>query len=244
MQTKLLYLEDFTSTESRGVVVETKTHEDGRRIVVLDQTLFYPQGGGQPYDQGIIEGKAGKFAVDEARFVEGTVKHIGTFQGGSFAMGDEVTCRVNKERRELNSRLHSAGHVVDVAVDVLKLGWTPGKGFHFPEGPYVEYAGDLAGADPEELKKKIEASCNDILREDRTTTVVFMDKDKMSTVCRFVPDYIPEGKPARVVMFGDFGMPCGGTHVTHLGEIGGITIRNVKAKGQGPIRVGYDVSRI
>ncbi len=80
------------------------------------------------------------------------------------------------------------------------------------------------------------------MKEDRATRLLFVDKDKMKEVCHFVPDYIPEGKPARVVMYGDFGVPCGGTHVSSLGEINQIVIRKIKAE-KGNVRVAYDVSR-
>ncbi len=101
----------------------------------MDGTIFYPQGGGQPYDQGVIESAKGKFLVEEVRFVDGIVKHIGMFERGSFEKGDEVTCHVDKARRDLHSRLHSAGHIVDMGMTELGLGWIPGKGYHFPDGP-------------------------------------------------------------------------------------------------------------
>ncbi|MEK7173608.1 MAG: hypothetical protein AAB710_00840 [Patescibacteria group bacterium] len=129
-----------------------------------------------------------------------------------------------------------------MAVTALKLNWVPGKGYHFPEGPYVEYAGSLDGLDKEKLKTDIENLCNKFVEENRETKLIFMDKEKMKEVCHFVPDYIPEGKPARVVMYGDFGVPCGGTHVGHLGNIRKMTLRKIKAEGKN-IRVGYDVER-
>ena len=77
--TKLLYFEDFTLLKFDSKVTDV-SEENERTIIVLDQTVFYPQGGGQPYDKGVIENPSGKFLVEEVRFLEGTVKHIGTFQ--------------------------------------------------------------------------------------------------------------------------------------------------------------------
>ena len=57
-----------------------------------------------------------------------------------------------------------------------------------------------------------------------------------------VPDYIPTDKPCRVVMYGDFGVPCGGTHVANLSELVSMTIRKIKSE-KGNIRVAYDVKR-
>ncbi len=239
--TKLIYLEDFNLVTSDAKVFEV-TEENGKKIVILDQTIFYPQGGGQSYDKGRIEGSSGKFLVEEVRFVDGIVKHIGAFESGSFKVGESVKCLVDKSRRTLHSRIHSAGHVVDMAVTDLKLSWVPGKGYHFPEGPYVEFIGSLDGLDKEKLKIDIENLCNKFVEENRETKLLFIEKEKMKEVCHFVPDFIPEGKPARVVMYGGFGVPCGGTHVGHLGDICHMTIRKIKAEGAN-VRVGYDVER-
>lgn len=240
--TKLLYLEDFDVLACTARV-ESVTEDNGQTVVILDQTSFYPQGGGQPYDLGTITTDDGTiFQVSEVRFVDGLVRHIGQFQGAPFAAGDTVTCAVDSDRRDLHSKLHSAGHVVDMAVHALKLPWIPGKGYHFPNGPYVEYEGTAAPEDRERLKKDIEEKCNELIAQGAAAKILFVDKDKMAEVCAHVPDYIPEGKPARVILFGGFGVPCGGTHVKNISELKHITIRKVKPSGKN-IQVGYDIDR-
>lgn len=239
--TKLLYLEGFNLLDFEAKVLDV-VEENGGTVVVLDQTSFYPQGGGQPYDKGTIESSSGRFLVEEVRFVDGLVKHIGKFETGTFAKDEQVKGVIDKERRELHSRLHSAGHVVDMAVTELNLNWVPGKGYHFPEGPYVEYVGNLEGFDKEKLKNDIENLCNKFVSEGRETKLIFASKEEMKSLCRIVPDNIPEGKPSRVVMYGDFGVPCGGTHVNKLSDIKTITIRKIKIEGTN-VRVGYDVER-
>jgi Ser-tRNA(Ala) deacylase AlaX len=239
--TKLTYLENSDLLLADATVLEMSV-ENGRNIVVLDQTIFYPQGGGQPYDKGAVEGEDSKFIVEEVRFADGIVKHIGKFEGRSFKSGEIVKCAVDAEHRLLNSRLHTAGHVVDMAVTELKLNWVSSKGYHFMDGPYVEYTGSFDAADKDKLKSEIEIFCNKFIVEDRKTEVRFMDKENLGEVCKFVPDYIPEGKPARVVMYGNFGVPCGGTHISHLGVVRHITIREIKMKS-GNIRVSYEIER-
>lgn len=239
--TKLLYLEqlDLLNATAR---VQAVLHENGRDYVVLDQTCFYPQGGGQPYDQGKITSPNSVFEVREVRFVDGIVKHIGGCANGNFAANEEILCSVDPVRRMLHSRLHSAGHVVDMAVAEQGLSWKPGKGYHFPEGPYVEYAGSLEGINNEHLKKDIEASCNRAIANGLPTTLQFMDQEAMRRVCRFVPENLPKGKPGRVVLFGDFGVPCGGTHVANLSLLKQMVIRKIKQEKQ-TVRIGYDVTR-
>jgi len=240
--TKLLYLEDFTKLEGEGSVVDV-LRENDKDVVVLDQTILYPQGGGQPYDQGMIELGDVKFKVEEVRFVDGIVKHIGVLENGTFQKGEAVKCFIDKDRRFLNSRLHSAGHVVDMAMRQVAPEWIPAKGYHFPDGPYVEYMATLEGKDKEDLKKKLEKLCNTFIKVGREVKVAFMSTDEMKSVCHFVPDYIPKDKPSRVVMFGDFGIPCGGTHVKNISEIQSMSIRKIKANGKDVVRVGYDISR-
>jgi Ser-tRNA(Ala) deacylase AlaX len=195
--------------------------------MILNETIFYPQGGGQPYDQGTIQNESGKFMVEEVRFVEGVVKHIGT--GHKFQIGEQVSLNVDESRRKLHMRLHSGGHVLDMAVNKLGLGWKPGKGYHYPDGPYIEYEGNFEESEKENLREKIEAAANEFTAEGIATTI------------KFLPDQLVNGKPARVVLYGTFSVPCGGTHVANLKDIGSITIRKISNK-KGLVRVAYQVS--
>ena len=237
--TKLLYMEDMQQF-SCDAHVESIDEIDGRTIVYLDQTVFYPQGGGQPYDAGTVSSPNTEFVTEEVRFVDGKVLHIGHFEGSSFIQGESITCHVDGARRQLNARLHSGGHVVDMAVNELGYDWVPGKGYHFPQGPYVEYKADLGDEPKEEVIEKLNKTMSDILSRGIKTEVRYMPKEEMSRYCRHVPDFLPEGKPSRIVLYGDFGVPCGGTHVAQLQDIGTETIRKIKTQA-GNIRVSYEI---
>lgn len=238
--TKLIYLEHMDQTTGQAIIQDV-LEEDGKQVVVLDQTIFYPQGGGQPYDQGIITSNNGKFIVSEVRYIDGIVKHIGNFESGTFAKAENVSLEVNPERRLLNARLHSAGHLVDVAVNTLKPDWIPGRGYHFPDGPYVEYAGTIDDTEKEQFIKDLEKIINQKISEQIPVTIKFVDKSELSTYCRHVPENIPEGKPIRLVLFNDFAIPCGGTHVDNLTVLKSETIRKIKG-GAGTVKISYDVS--
>lgn len=241
MATTLLYLEDAAQLSFQATLVAVRDI-DGRTALVVDQTHFYPQGGGQPADRGVIAGPGGAFTVTDTRFVDGEVLHYGTFAEGHLEVGAAVEGRIDAERRALHARLHSAGHVLDLAVRSIGLTWEPTKGYHFPEGPYVEYHGSLDDIDRTALAASLADACARIVAADAPVTVRFMPREEMTTVCAHVPTDLPPGKPARVVLFGTDGTPCGGTHVAHLGMIGAITIRKVKAEGTGSVRIGYDVA--
>lgn len=239
--TKLLYLENMDILETDAVIMDV-LEEEGKQVVILNQTIFYPQGGGQPYDQGEITSEKSKFIVEQVRFIDGVVKHIGMFKSGNFKKSDKVTLSVNPERRLLNSKLHSAGHLVDVGIYALKPDWIADKGFHFPDGPYVEYKGEIDENEKENFKQKLEKECNEIIQMNLVVSVVICEKNDLSKYCRHVPENIPEGKPIRIVLFNDFGVPCGGTHVSSLSEIKSMSIRKIKVE-KGTIRISYDVEK-
>jgi Ser-tRNA(Ala) deacylase AlaX len=225
MQTKLIYMEHMHQHTCTATIINVKK-EGGVATVVLDQTVFYPQGGGQPYDTGVISNDHGVFSVTEVRYDDGVVNHIGTFEVGEFSVGETVTCEVDVDTRKIHTRLHSAGHLLDIAIKDLNLKWKPGKGYHFPQGPYIEYAGSLHGKEVTELIQEIERKSQEIIERNIQTRVDFSDTKTQN------------GKPLRVVYYGDTGIPCGGTHVANLKDISEVTIRKIK-QDKGTIKLSY-----
>lgn len=236
-QTELVYMSHMDLLTCEAIVLDVQQKNE-KVVVVLNRTVFYPQGGGQPYDTGTISSQTGEMVVEEVRYVDGFVHHIGV-QTGKIEVSQTIQCKVDAKRRKLNSRNHSAGHVIDMAIVSLGLGWTAVKGFHFPEGPYIEYRG-LLDQNTAEVKDGIEKGANKSITN-TSTRVAFMDQEKMREINLNVPEYLPKGKPTRVVFYKDFGVPCGGTHVQNLKEIGLISIRKLKVK-KDIIRVSYSIS--
>ncbi|OGZ43084.1 MAG: hypothetical protein A2719_01850 [Candidatus Ryanbacteria bacterium RIFCSPHIGHO2_01_FULL_45_22] len=231
MNTELLYMKNMSQIQCSSKIVDH--HQDGdKTILVLNQTIFYPQGGGQPYDTGSIKSRDGNlvFRVQEVRFIDGVVHHIGVIENGDLSIGMEVNCFVDEDRRRLNTRIHSAGHLIDMALKELNIDWTPGKGYHFPQGAYVEYHGKIDGLDIEKLKTKIEKKCNEIISRNIETKIVF-DENKLQN-----------GKQMRTVFYGEYGIPCEGTHVSNLKEIISSGIRKIK-KEKDAIRVSYSIGK-
>jgi alanyl-tRNA synthetase len=77
METGLLYLDNTYLFESSGKILRCEEDTDGYKVLVLDQTNFYPQGGGQPFDTGIIQCGNATFRVKSVRFSGGEVIHRG-----------------------------------------------------------------------------------------------------------------------------------------------------------------------
>lgn len=237
MPTERLYMTDMSVLESTGSVLSVETEGDAHRVV-LDRSPMYPQGGGQPADHGVITGSRSSFHVEDVRSSVGEVVHSGTFEGSPFEPGESVTVSVDAERRTEMNRLHSAGHLIDMAVLALGHDWTPARGYHFPDGPYVEYTGDAADVDPDQLARKIERECTSIVSRNLPTSIRFVAADSGDPALRFLPPGLSGGEAVRVVSYGDFGVPCGGTHVAATADVGDVRIRRIRSK-KGTIRVAY-----
>lgn len=74
-----------------------------------------------------------------------------------------VEQKINQEKRRLYARIHSGGHFLDIAVKKIGLPWTPSKGFHFPEGSYVEYIGTIEGK-AEDIAAKLQQACDEVIQ--------------------------------------------------------------------------------
>ncbi|MHA7154558.1 alanine--tRNA ligase-related protein [Arthrobacter sp. TMN-50] len=250
MATELTYLNDFDVLTGTARVLSVTHDDDGRTDVVLDRTCFYPRGGGQDWDTGVIRDAGGEhaghssgaFTVDEVRLdSEGVVHHLGT---GSIAVDDEVSLEVDAARRMVNTRLHSAGHVVDLAVERLGLPWVPGKGAHYPHMAFVEYNAAVPAEEVDAVVAQIQEAARGVVDTGSTNEIRFMPVSEMGDYCRNVPDNIPTNKPARIVLYtADFGVPCGGTHVADVSDIGTLTITKIKSK-KGLTKVSYAVDGI
>ena len=236
-------MNDFDVVSCQAVVESATQNEDTNWTVVLDQTCFYARGGGQDWDTGTIKQADSTFNVHEVRLDEtGTVHHIGTFSGQPFDAGASVDCAVDTDRRLLNTRLHSAAHVLDMAVDAIGLDWVATKGQHYPDLSAIEYAGSWDPEKAEQLKQDIEAQANTSIAAGSQNRLMFMPVAEMHKYCRHVPENLPQNKPARLVIYGeDFGIPCGGTHVKDIADVGSVSINKLKHK-KGKIRLSYAIN--
>lgn len=243
METKLLYMNDWDANTTAALVVDV-VERDGKRAVILDRTVFYPQGGGQPADHGEIVGDTGVFRVNDVRFADGIVYHFGEFVSGSFGQGAAVTARIDTARRALLSRLHTAGHLIDVAMEQTGRGLSYSKAYHFPDNPYVEYVATMTPEECAAFQQELQINVDALVKENISVTSTLMARDELEKVCLHVPDYLPEGKPICVVSIGKLvSCPCGGTHVPIASAVGRIEIVKAKCKG-GVVRVSYQVREI
>ncbi|KAL2244144.1 UNVERIFIED_CONTAM: Alanyl-tRNA editing protein AlaX-L [Sesamum indicum] len=224
--TNLEYYEDMFKLQSYATLLSSFLNEDGRQTLVLDSTIFHPQGGGQPSDKGSISNPLFKFIVEDVRSKDKIVYHYGHFEDSrkdeNIEKGAQVLLTVDEGRRKLNSRLHSAGHLLDICV--RNVGWDhlePGKAYHFPDGPFVEYKGEVPHNELKSKPKELELEASKLISKGGKVSVSILPYDKASELCGgSLPDYIPKDSAPRIVQLGDsLGCPCGGTHVNDISEI-------------------------
>lgn len=225
--TELTYLYDTYLKESEGLI--TKIDElEGSKYVWLDKTIFYAQGGGQPSDTGTIQTSTGIFQVEKALFFEEDVYHYGKVIEGVIEVGQHAKLNINWDRRILNARYHTAGHLIEAALHKDFPQYSTVKGFCFPEGAYMEFAGD----EPLNLDQQIilESRIQEIIEANYEIVFEFIEDQKHGS-----------GKPMRVVHIKNLhSCPCGGTHLSNTGEIGSLSIRKIKRTGD-TFRISYAV---
>ena len=154
MRTQTLYLDDSYSKEMDAQILELQPEGNGKYRVLLDKTIFYPMGGGQPTDQGKLTSSTWLGDVYQVIVKDGDIWHF-VNSSSSPTQGHPIHGEINWERRYKNMSVHSAGHVVDFAMHLL--GYSPSplmpiKGDHGKK-PYIVYQGTL-GKDNELPRSK------------------------------------------------------------------------------------------
>ncbi|SUT96998.1 alanyl-tRNA synthetase [Actinobacillus lignieresii] len=204
---------------SNGKAVDTIQSGESA-VIILDQTPFYAEMGGQVGDSGLISTEICNFAVNDTQKYGQVFGHIGQLTSGSLSIGDKVTASVERSRRVAITANHSATHLLHSALrEVL--------------GDHVAQKGSLVSenilrfdfSQPEAISKsqleEIERIVNRKIRENIQVTIETMDIEsakKKGAMALFGEKY---GDVVRVVGMTEFSIElCGGTHVQRTGDIG------------------------
>lgn len=159
------------------------------------------------------------------------------------AVGETVRVSIQKERRELNSRLHCAGHLIDYAVQKLGKQWRPGKGSHFLGRCYVEYDGEFNADEAETMARQIEAVLADVAQKGGKITPGRVPAAQAHQYSAYLPQAILDSyQNVHITQYpNDFNVCCGGTHLGDTKELGAVHITKIKKK-DGKIRVSYELA--
>ncbi|MGB9727852.1 MAG: alanyl-tRNA editing protein [Nitrososphaeria archaeon] len=234
---KIFYDEPYSKVCESNTVKFIR--EGNKGYLVLDKTIFHPQGGGQPSDVGLIVGKLGKMYVRKVMEKGNVIVHWGKVEG-NFVENETVKCELSWPERFYNMKAHTAGHILDFAL--LKVYGAPITTVSANHGPnsFIEYEGNFSKN--LDVNKIVEVA-NNIVSEGRNIKVYYVQKDMINRFIFNAPNLerVPDLEVYRIVEIEDVNaMPCGGTHVSNTKEVGKIKIDRIE-EGIGVFKIFYSV---
>lgn len=233
-QTQKLY---YTNPEQKEF--EARVLEVNKNKIILDKTLFYPEGGGQPADHGTISGRDHEANVFNVQNNNGVIVHEMDSEE-CFKKGDIVKGRIDWERRLAHMRHHTATHIVNESAKLVlgKHIWQTG----------AQKSTDRARLDLTHFKritedefKDIELLANRAVMENRPVFIDWMDRIEAEQRYGFVlyQGGVPPGKEIRILRVGSDVEACGGTHVSNTGIIGPIKLIRTERIQDGVERIEF-----
>ena len=215
-------------------VCEARILECVAQGLVLDRTIFYPLGGGQPGDSGWLRTSDGRSAriVDTRKGEGGRILHVPESTAHDLRVADEVRVELDWERRYAHMRMHTALHLLG---SILRFGVTGGQ-----------IAADRSRLDfdtQEEIdRERVTVALNELIGGNAQVGSVWITDEELARQ----PDLVrtmsvrPPVGAGRIRLLEIPGVdlqPCGGTHVARTGEIGPMQVTKVENKGRHNKRV-------
>lgn len=238
MTTERLYLTSIEAAYDKEFVATVTKVEENK--IALNQTLFYPLGGGQNWDLGVLNGPNGELNVTEVRgrdIIEHTVDDVFELE-----VGDEVTGLIDFERRYAHMKMHTAQHLVSgIAYELFNGVRTVGNQIHTDRSRIdfhpIQFTDEMLQQLQTEVNGKIKQALDvtdSQMTRDEINAIMPQERTNMDLLPTFINDL-------RVVTIGDQQdmCPCAGTHVRNISEIGEIEFTGKKSKGKGKQRVSY-----
>ncbi|HZV98338.1 MAG TPA: alanine--tRNA ligase [Methylophilaceae bacterium] len=206
-------------------------------VVVLDNTPFYAESGGQIGDQGVLQGLDGIFAVEDTQKIQASVfGHHGTLKTGTLTVGSAVTAKVDLVARNRTMRNHSATHLMHKALREVLGGHVQQKGSLVDaEKTRFDFVHNAPMTD-EEISRVEQLVNAEILANQSTQARVMPieEAQKTGAMMLFGEKY---GEEVRVLDIGSSRELCGGTHVQRTGDIGFFKILSESGVAAGVRRV-------
>ncbi len=229
--TRALYYDDTSIREFTAIVIQS-----GKDFVVLNQTAFYPEGGGQPYDTGFLYYGSRKFSVRAVQKINGTIVH---WVDGKIPEKVRVRGEIDNDRRDRLMVSHSSTHLLLAATRKVL-------------GPHIWQSGVQKGTDYSRLDvthyekisdediRKIEKLCLELIKAGKKISVRMIEWNLALKKYGFglFQGGVPLSSKLRVVEIEDTDAEgCGGTHLKSTSEIGMIKIVKVESIQEGIQRI-------
>ena len=206
----------------------------------LDRTVFYPMGGGQPGDSGLLTRADGRtIAIADTRkgAAPGEIVHVPAAPVDDLAPGETVTASIDWARRHRHMRVHSCLHLLCAAVPAGVTGGSIGDG----KGRLDFDSGDAALD-----KAAIEATLNALIARNLPLSARWIDDAELAAHPELVRTMsvkppVGQGRVRLMEVAGTDLQPCGGTHVRATGEIGAVRVDKIESKGKRNRRVSLSL---
>lgn len=206
--------------------------------IILDKTSFYGESGGQVGDTGSIVGLGNlEISIEDTEKVDGIFVHIGRVESGEIKKNEEVSCRVDEQRRQDICRNHTATHLLHKALqEILGEGAVQKGSYVSPDKLRFDFQHNKALTLDE--RRRVNELVNSYILEasDVETTVTSIDEArKAGATALFGEKY---GDTVRMVKIGNYSIElCGGTHISNTSLIGSFGGVNHEAVGAGIRRI-------
>jgi misacylated tRNA(Ala) deacylase len=232
--------EDISATDAYATEISANVIAVAEGGVVLDRTVFYPRGGGQPGDTGMLEWEGGSVPVTDTFKRDGS--HLHVVEGEPPAVGTAVTASIDWDRRHTLMRTHTALHVL-TAVIYRDFGAKVTGGNMEPGRARMDFELDSISV---EFGQQVEERLNEALEAGHEAQVRFMprnealaDPDLIRTKVNLIPEFVD---PIRVIQIGDIDKQAdGGTHVANTSEVGRVRVVKTESKGKANKRMRIEL---
>jgi len=248
--TTCLYMNDTFLYEGSGKLLSygSQTFKDQTLpYAVFDQTIFYPQGGGQPADKGTIKIKDQSYDVAHVAFEPETSQVIHYLDREITAEpGAVVLYEIDKDYRLLNAKAHTAGHLIGSVVQELsKDQLIATTGNHMPNqysvlftydannqnGLQEIYQQDFSFSSNEELIHEVNQHLSKLIKNKTPVETKHADANDLKNLVLPEGYQVPEGKPCRIAHIQTLPpVPCGGTHLDNLSHFKSIEVTKISMK--------------
>lgn len=201
----------------------------GAEGIVLDRTVFYPTGGGQPGDTGTLQAPDGRIVtIADTRKGPDGIRHIPAPGQPELSPGDRVTAAIDWARRHRHMRMHSCLHLLSAVV----AGGVTGGQVAADKGRL-----DFDLAELSLTKEEITAEIAAMIAADRPVAARWISEaelDAQPDLVRTMSVQPPRGagRIRLIEIEGTDLQPCGGTHVARTGEIGQVLVSKIESKGK------------
>ena len=225
--------EELFSTDAYARTCDATVVAVDGNVAVLDRTVFYARGGGQPGDTGVLRFDGGEVRVTDTVKGEGGIRH--ECETPPPPVGTRVTCEIDWDRRHVLMRTHTALHALSGIVEKTTGAKVTGGNM---EGGGIARMDFELEAISQDFGREVEERLNAALAADTPVHVTFLpraealaDADLIRTKVSLIPAHVD---PIRIVdIVGIDKQADGGTHVRSTGEVGRVRVVKTESKGKG-----------